>query len=67
MGQGTQPVDQHGEEQAVRSSQGRPAGRLALQQAELLPEQGDLQVLGKLAEAARREQVEQEREELGNE
>jgi hypothetical protein len=62
-----QPLGEYGEEHAVRSPQTRPAGRLALQQAELLPEQGDLQVLGSLAVVARREQVEQEREELGDE
>jgi hypothetical protein len=45
----------------------RWAGLLPLEQAELLPEQGDLQVLGPLGAAARREQLEQEREELRDE
>jgi hypothetical protein len=39
-------------------------GLLALEQAELLPEQGDLQVLGSVRAMPEREQVEQEREEL---
>jgi hypothetical protein len=62
-----QPVGKRGQEHAVRPVQLRRAGLLALQEAELLPEQGDLQVLGPLAMAAGREQVEQEREEVRGE
>jgi hypothetical protein len=58
-----QPVSERGQEHAIRPVQVRRASLLALQEAELLPKQGDLQVLGSLAVAARREQVEQEREE----
>jgi hypothetical protein len=62
-----QLVSERGQEHAIRPVQVRRAGLLALQEAELLPKQGDLQVLDSLALAARRKQVEQEREELRGE
>jgi hypothetical protein len=60
-------MSERGQEHAIRPLQVRRAGLLALQEAELLPKQGDLQILGSLAVAARRKQVKQEREELRGE
>jgi hypothetical protein len=60
-------MDDHGKEQAVRSAQPWRTSQLALEQAELLPEQGDLQVLGPFGAMTHGEQVEHEREELRGE
>jgi hypothetical protein len=44
-------VGEHGEQSAVRRAQPGPVGLLVLEQAKLLPEQGNLQILGPLCAA----------------
>jgi hypothetical protein len=65
--QGTECVGEHGEEGAIRRAQAGRSGLLALEEAELLAEQGDLQILGPLRAAAPGEQVEEEGKDVSGE
>jgi hypothetical protein len=56
-GHDAQAMGERGEEHTICPAQPQRSGLLALEQAELLPEQGDLQVLGALTVVAGREQV----------